>query len=89
MPEDKRSDLVTKLADLSEEALHRLQEAPGGDRFVNTVNSLRDRLDEMQRRIRGIDELEKRLAALERKVDKLAKGAGSDPAPRGAKTSKE
>jgi phage shock protein A len=89
MPEDKRNDLVTKLADLSEEALHRLQEAPGGDRFVNTLNSLRDRIDEMQRRIRGIDELEKRLSALERKVDKLAKGAGSDPAGRGAKTAKE
>ena len=89
MPEDKRNDLVTKLADLSEEALHRLQEAPGGDRFVNTLNSLRDRIEEMQRRIRGIDELEKRLAALERKVDKLAKGAGSDPAGRGTKTAKE
>jgi uncharacterized protein involved in exopolysaccharide biosynthesis len=87
--EDKRTDLVAKLTDLSEEALHRLQDAPGGDRFVNTVNSLRDRLDEMQRRIRGIDELEKRLSALERKVDKLAKGAGSEPARGGAKTAKE
>jgi hypothetical protein len=89
VPDDKRTDLVAKLSDLSEEALHRLQEAPGGDRFVNTVNSLRDRIDEMQRRIRGIDDLEKRLSALERKVDKLAKSAGSDTAPRTAKPAKD
>jgi hypothetical protein len=89
VPDDKRTDLVAKLSDLSEEALHRLQEAPGGDRFVNTVNSLRDRIDEMQRRIRGIDDLEKRLSALERKVDKLAKSAGSDTAPRAAKPAKD
>jgi hypothetical protein len=74
--EEKRNDLLGKLAELSEEAIHRLQDAPGGDRVVGTMNAMKDRLDELQRRVRGIDELEARLTALERKVDKLAKDAG-------------
>jgi polyhydroxyalkanoate synthesis regulator phasin len=71
--EEKRTDLIGKLAELSEEAIHRLQDAPGGDRVVGTMNAMKDRLDDLQRRVRGIDELEARLTALERKVDKLSK----------------
>jgi polyhydroxyalkanoate synthesis regulator phasin len=80
MAEDKRTDLLGKLQELSEEAMHRLQDAPGGDRVVGTMNAMRDRVDELQRRVRGIDELESRLTALEKKVEKLAKDSGSTPA---------
>ena len=75
MAEEKRTDLIGKLAELSEEAIHRLQDAPGGDRVVGTMNAMKDRLDDLQRRVRGIDELEARLTALERKIDKLSKDA--------------
>jgi predicted nuclease with TOPRIM domain len=77
MAEERRTDLMSKLSELSEEAMHRLQEAPGGDRVVGAMNAMRDRLDELQKRVRGLDELESRLSALERKVDKLAKDGGS------------
>ena len=77
MADEKRTDLLGKLAELSEEAIQRLQDAPGGDRVVGTMSAMKDRLDELQRRVRGIDELETRLSALERKVEKLAKDAGS------------
>lgn len=87
MAEPKRNDLLGRLAELSEEAMNRLQDAPGGDRVVGTMNAMRDRVDELQRRVRGIDELERRLSALERKVDKLAKSASATPA-RSAKSSK-
>jgi polyhydroxyalkanoate synthesis regulator phasin len=80
MAEEKRTDLLSKLQELSEEAMHRLQDAPGGDRVVGTMNAMRDRVDELQRRVRGIDELESRLTALEKKVEKLAKESSSTPA---------
>jgi len=76
MADEKRTDLLGKLAELSEEAIQRLQDAPGGDRVVGTMSAMKDRLDELQRRVRGIDELETRLSALERKVEKLAKDSG-------------
>jgi uncharacterized small protein (DUF1192 family) len=89
VPQEKRTDLLSKLAELSEEAMHRLQDAPGGDRVVGAMTSMRDRLDEMQKRVRGIDELERRVAALERKVDRLAKNGGSATARRSAKAAKQ
>jgi hypothetical protein len=71
--------LLGRLADISEDAIQRLGDAPGADRVVGALNATRERVDELQRRVRGLEELEKRLSALERKVDKLSKG-GSSPA---------
>jgi hypothetical protein len=63
-----RKDLLSRLADAGEEAIARLGETPGAERFMGTVGTMRDRLDELQRRVRGIDELERRVAALEAKL---------------------
>lgn len=76
----RRNDLLGRLADLSEEAIQRLTDVPGADRAVTAMNALRDRTDELQKRVRGLEGLEKRLGDLERRVDKLSK-AGS-PAPK-------
>jgi hypothetical protein len=70
---DGNKDLVTRLADLSEGAIQRLSEAPGADRALQALKGLGDRVDELQRRTRGFEELEKRLATLEKRVDSLAK----------------
>jgi hypothetical protein len=85
---DGNKDLVSRLADLSEGAIQRLSEAPGADRALQALKGLGDRVDELQRRTRGFEELEKRLAKLEKRVDSLAKskparkpasGAGAPP----------
>ena len=65
-------DLLTMLADRGEEAIQRLSDAPGADRLLNAAQALRDRMDEMQKRVRGIDALEKRVAELEKRVDALS-----------------
>jgi hypothetical protein len=85
---DGNKDLVARLADLSEGAIQRLSEAPGADRALQALKGLGDRVDELQRRTRGFEELEKRLTKLEKRVDSLAKpkparkpasGAGAAP----------
>ncbi|HEY3544068.1 MAG TPA: hypothetical protein VGK79_16140 [Gaiellaceae bacterium] len=73
----RRGDLLGRLADLSEDAIQRLTEVPGADRAVGALNALRERTDELQRRVRGLEGLEQRLAALEKKVDKLSKTSPS------------
>ena len=65
-------DLLTMLADRGEEAIQRLSDAPGADRLLGAAQALRDRMDEMQKRVRGIDALEKRVAELEKKVEALS-----------------
>lgn len=77
-------DFVTRLADKGEEALHRLSELPGGQKAVNAVNDLRNRVDDLAKKVRGIDALEARIAKLEKEVAALkkAKGPARRPAPR-------
>lgn len=81
-----KTDLLGKLADLSEDAIKRLSDAPGADRIVGALNATRDRVDDLQRRVRGLEDLEKRLAALERKVDKLSKSGSTSSASRSSKS---
>jgi len=76
----RRTDLLGRLADMSEEAIQRLSDAPGADRVLGALNALRDRTDELQKRVRGLESLEQRLAAVERKVDRLAKSGASSSA---------
>jgi hypothetical protein len=73
MAADQKQDLLGRLADLSEGAVQRLSEAPGADRALQALKTLGDKVDELQRQMRGLTELEKRLATLEKRVDAMAK----------------
>jgi hypothetical protein len=86
MPQPRKKDLLGRLADISEDALQRLHDAPGADRVLGTLTTMRDRVDELQKRVRGLEDLERRLAAVERKVDKLSKGGSAGRARRSTKT---
>jgi hypothetical protein len=70
---DTKEDLLARLADLSEGALQRLSEAPGADRALQALKALGDKVDDLQRQTRGFAEMEKRLSALEKRVDAIAK----------------
>ena len=79
-------DFVTRLADAGEEALQRLAELPGGQKALTAVNDLRTRVDELGKKVRGIDALEERIAKLEKEVAALkkAKAPARRQAPRKA-----
>ncbi len=66
-------DFVTRLADAGEEALNRLSELPGGQKAVSAVNDLRARVDDLAKKVRGIDAIEARVAKLEKEVAGLKK----------------
>jgi hypothetical protein len=66
-------DLMTRLADAGEEALQRLAELPGGQKALTAVNDLRARVDDLAKKVRGIDALEARVAKLEKEVAALKK----------------
>jgi hypothetical protein len=82
----RQRNLVSRLADAGEEAIQKIGGAPGADRLLGAVNGLRDRVDELQKRMRGLDALEKQLRAVERRLDKLeGKGKSSSPSSGGTK----
>ena len=73
MADTRQKDLLGMLSDLSEDVVQRLSEAPGADRAMQALKSLGEKVDELQRQTRGFAELEKRLTALEQRVDAMAK----------------
>jgi hypothetical protein len=75
MAKTQQKDILTRFQDLGAEALHRLQDVPGGSKLVEAVNETKTRLDEMQKKLRGLDELEKRVAKLEKQLAAESKKA--------------
>ena len=71
MAQTKQRNIVDRLADLGEEAIQRIGNAPGGDRILNAMANTRDRIDDLQKRVRGLEDLEKRLATVERRLDRV------------------
>ena len=69
----KEKDLVGRLAGAGEEALQRLAELPGGQRALNAMNDLRSRVDDLGKRVRGVEQLEERVSKLEKDVAALKK----------------
>jgi predicted ArsR family transcriptional regulator len=67
-----KTDLLSKLAEAGEDALSRLSKAPGMDQVASFAQTTRDRLDELTRRVRGIEQLEEKLKKLEQRVDELS-----------------
>jgi uncharacterized protein YceH (UPF0502 family) len=66
-------DFVTRLADAGEEALQRFADLPGGQKALGAVHDLRTRVDDLAKKVRGIDALEARIAKLEKDVAALKK----------------
>jgi hypothetical protein len=69
----KQTDLIARLSDAGEEALSRIAGLPATAKVLEGVGGMRERLDDVQKKVRGIEELEKRVAKLEKRVDDLAK----------------
>ena len=68
--------MLQRLADSGEEALQKfIADLPGGNKVVGAANSLFARVDELTKRMRSLDPLERRVAELERRLDALSKPA--------------
>ena len=80
----QQKDVLQRLADSGEEALQKfIADLPGGTKVVGAANSLFARVDELSKRVRSLDPLEKRVAELERRLDALTKPK-SKPKPKPA-----
>jgi hypothetical protein len=63
-----QKDILSRVTDLGAEALHKLADVPGGARLAEMANESKSLLDEIQKRLRGLDALEKRVEKLERQL---------------------
>ena len=61
---NQKQDILSRLADKGEGALSRVAGSQTTARVVESVTGLRERMDDVQKKVRGLDELEKQLAEL-------------------------
>jgi outer membrane murein-binding lipoprotein Lpp len=78
---DKRtSDAIAELASRGQDTLQRVADLPGGGAALKAFNDLRTRVDDLGKRVRGVDALEARIARLEKDVAALKRA--QKPAPK-------
>jgi len=69
----QEKDVISRLADAGEEALHRIGDLPGGKSMLKAMNDVRSRLDDVAVKLRRLDPLERRVSAVEKRLDSLDK----------------
>jgi len=75
-------DVIARLADRGEQTIARLADLPGGAKALKAVNDLRTRVDELGKKVRGIDVLETRVAKLEKELAALKRTQKPKAAPK-------
>jgi TolA-binding protein len=72
---------LSQLASLGEEVIGKAAQNPAAARVLQTAMQLKDRVDDLSKRVRGLEAMEKRIDDLEDRVEKLERRrAGAKPA---------
>lgn len=71
--------MAERKQDLFETVIGRITELPGAKGLIDSMHTLRERMDDLQKRVRGLEGLEKKVKDLEKRV-KALEGGGSRPA---------
>ena len=67
----RKPDLLSRLADRGEQVVGRITDLPGAKQLVDRVAALAKGLDDVQKRLRSLDRLEKRMTQIEKRLDKV------------------
>ena len=88
MAQTRQKDILAKLADAGEGAISRVAGSQATNRLLETVTGMRERMDDLQKRVVGLDQLEKRVAKLEKTVAELQKPRTTRPRSSSGTTAK-
>jgi len=62
---------LERLTSLGEEVIGKASQNPNLARVVGAATQLRDRVDDLSKRVRGLESMEKRIAELDQRLKKL------------------
>ena len=74
----KDKHVISRLTDAGEGAVQRLGELPGGKSLLRAFSDMLARLDETSTKVRKLDPLERRVAAIEKRLNALEKPKARD-----------
>jgi hypothetical protein len=72
----EQKDIFSRLAERGEQVVGRITDLPAAKTLMDKTSALAKNVDSMQKQLRGLDPLEKRVTALEGRLAKL-EGKGS------------
>ena len=67
----RKPDLLSRLADRGEQVVGRISDLPGAKQLVDRTAALAKGLDDVQKQLRGLDKLERRVVQIEKRLDKI------------------
>lgn len=77
--DQRQKDFLSRFADAGEEAFQFISAAPGADRVLGSalgvMHNMRDQIETLSKRVRGMEDLEQRVAKLERELAKLQRAS--------------
>jgi hypothetical protein len=62
---------LDRLTSLGEEVIGKASQNPNLARVVGAATQLKDRVDDLSKRVRGLEGMEKRIGELEHRIEKL------------------
>jgi len=77
---------LDRLATLGEEVLGKASQNPNLSRVMQGAMQLKDRVDDLSKRVRGLEGMEKRITDLERRLAKLERGGSTKRPSSGSKS---
>lgn len=78
---------LDRLASLGEEVLGKAASNPTAHKLLQSATQLKDRVDDLSKRVRGLEAMEKRINQLEKRLAKLEGGTKRAMPARKTKTS--
>jgi hypothetical protein len=83
----QKQDLLSRLADRGEQMVGRITDLPGAKQLVDRVAALTKGLDDVQKRLRSLDPLERRVTQIEKRLAKLEGKGTTRKAPARSRSS--
>ena len=80
---------LDRLASLGEEVLGKAAHNPTASRVLQGAMQMKDRVDDLTKRVRGLEAMEKRLAQVEKRLAKLEGNGTAKKAPPPPSTAKK
>jgi hypothetical protein len=75
---------IDRLTSLGEDVIGKASQYPTANRVLQGAMQMKERVDDLSKRVRGLEVMEKQIAELEKRIAKLegaAKRAAPKPAP--------
>lgn len=79
---------LDRLANIGEELIGKASQSPTAARAIQGAMQMKERVDDLSKRVRGLEGMEKRIAELEKRLAKLEKPKSSTSSSKSKSKSK-